>query len=146
MRQCLNFVCNFLGADHFISLLDKMISENINKDFFKDNIIEEGVVERIPKGTLRLFEEWLMSIFHHPNSELVKNIFNSFKEIRRQRQQPAQNIIENKYDEELSKKQNDILDQIYRSMKSLRIIFKYHPSAIDFNIPEWLDNGEIKSF
>jgi hypothetical protein len=48
-----------------VSLLDKMVSENINKDFFKkQNVdiyeireIENGLVERKEKGTLRLLEE-----------------------------------------------------------------------------------------
>lgn len=147
------FTPTFKNYNEFVLLLDKMISDNINKDFFKDKIelyelqeLEEGLVERRQKGTLRLFEEWLLSNYNTEDQELLKEIFKPFKKVRRERQSPAHKIDENKYDKQYFDKQRKLVNDAYSSMRAFRKIFQQHRKARNVEIPNWLDNGEIKTF
>jgi hypothetical protein len=134
-------------------LLDKMISDNINKDFFKDKIelfdiekIEDNFIERKPKGTLRLLEEWLLSTCYYPDKQLLIEIFKPLKKVRRERQNPAHRISENEYDLKYIDKQKELINKSYSSIRALRTIFQQPPKAKGFEVPDWLENGEIKTF
>lgn len=136
----------------FVLLLDKMISDNINKDFFRGNIeldelvpIENGVVERRQKGTLRLFEEWL-SMQYTDAEEALKFICGVFKKIRKERQTPAHKIMTNEYSREYDEKQKQLIKDAYTAMLNLRLAFASHPLAKGYKVPEWLENGKIKPF
>lgn len=91
---------------NFISLLDKMISDNINKKIFEGKIelyeitkINETTNERINKGTLRLFEEWLSNVYNFEDLEKARKVlFGPFKKVRKERQSPAHKINSNTYD------------------------------------------------
>ncbi len=39
-----------------------------------------------------------------------------------------------------------MINDSYDSFNALRQIFQQHPKAKGVEIPEWLDNGEIKTF
>jgi len=147
------FIPTLKNYNEFVLLLDKMISDNINKDFFKDKIelcdikqIEDGVVERISKGTLRLFEEWLLIHYKTANQEVIQSILKPFREIRKQRQNPAHRIDENIYDKKYIEKQREVIRDAFSSMRALREIFQQHPKANNFEIPDWLETGEMKVF
>ncbi|WP_372753755.1 hypothetical protein [Mariniflexile sp.] len=137
----------------FVLLLDKMISDNINKEFFEGKVelydyveIGNGIKERRSKGTLRLLEEWLGGIFKAEQDQELKKIFSVLKNIRRQRQNPAHKISENEYDNKYIEQQKQLINSAHHSIKGLRYIFKQHPRAENFEIPDWLDNGNIKTF
>lgn len=148
------FIPTLKNYQDFVLLLDKMISDNLNKDFFKQQDvdlfeikeIENGIVERKEKGTLRLFEEWLTSIYTlNPNNPLSE-LFKIFKIIRRERQSPAHRINDNIYDRKLIEKQKELMKESYLTMKTLRQIFQRHPKAKNVKISKWLDEGNIKIF
>ncbi len=138
----------------FISLLDKMISENINRKIFENTLelyefrkIDENTSERISKGTLRLFEEWLPKVYNLHDKDLANEVlFKPFKQVRKERQSPAHKINSNVYDKALFEKQREIISKCYRAMHNLRFIFQDHPKAKDVKISKWLDEGEIKTF
>jgi len=139
--------------ESFISLLDKMISENINKDFFKGFIdlvsvdkISNNMVERKQKGTLNLLEEWLSKYFRFDNNDGLKMVMEPLKLIRKERQKPAHKISENYYDEKLFQKQKQLMKDVYLSVSNLRYIFSKHPNTIDYKMPDWLSHCEIKDF
>ena len=147
------FTPTLKNYNEFVMLLDKMISDNINKDFFKDTVelydvekIDENTVERKPKGTLRLLEEWLLLTYNHPDRQLLIDIFKPLKKVRRERQNPAHRISENDYDLKYIDKQKELINKSYSSIRALRTIFQQHPKANGFEVPNWLDNGEIKTF
>ncbi|MBK8330149.1 MAG: hypothetical protein IPL09_11945 [Bacteroidetes bacterium] len=147
------FTPTLKNYNDFILLLDKMISENINKDFFEGKVdffefkeLENGLVERQSKGTLQLFEEWLTSVFNVKGDGTVSELFKPLRKIRKERQSPAHRINENQYDRQLIEKQKIIMDDIYLVFRNLRNIFHQHPKARDFEIPDWLENGKIKTF
>lgn len=137
----------------FVSLLDKMISENINKNFFKNTNVElyttklvNGHIEKQNKGTIKLFQEWLTKNINPETSPEIIELFNIFSEIRKERQYPAHKINSDIYDKSYSEKQIELIIKAYKSMRSLRQIFQNHPKAKDFAIEKWLDEGEIKVF
>lgn len=147
------FTPTLKNYNDFILLLDKMISENINKDFFEGKVdffefkeLENGLVERQSKGTLQLFEEWLTSVLNVQGDGTVSELFKPLRKIRKERQSPAHRINENQYDRQLIEKQKIIMDDIYSVLRNLRNIFHQHPKARDFEIPDWLENGKIKTF
>jgi len=137
----------------FVSLLDKMISDNINKDFFKgkvdfDEIIEGigGITDRKAKGTLRLFEDWLKAELTASDPKGIKMLFDEFRDVRKQRQTPAHKITENNYDPKYYEMQLDLINRCYHATKALRHCFVGHPKAQNFPIPGWLDTGKIQNY
>ena len=147
------FIPTLRNYNEFVHLLDKMISENINKDFFNGTIelfriqeVEEGVIERIPKGTLQLFEEWLLLKYKNENKETLSGIFKPLKRIRKERQKPAHRINENIYDKKYTEMQKELINEAYNSIQALRMIFQRHRKTKDVEIPDWLDEGSIKMF
>lgn len=143
------FIPTSINYNNFVLLFDKMISENINKDFFKRSGFEtfetitlsNGQIERKMKNTLRLFEEWLSA--EYTTIEPIGDLFTPFKKIRVERQTPAHRISENSFDKKFLSKQAEMIKDAYYSMKYLRMIFQKHPSAFNVEIPAWLDNGDI---
>lgn len=147
------FTPTLKNYNDFVHLLDKMLSENINKDFFKGKMelfdlveIEEGIVERKPKGTIGLLEEWLLSVFKTEKENELKEIFKPLKKVRRERQNPAHKISENEYDDKFTELQKKLVSDAYGSIRALRFIFQQHPKVKDFEVPDWLQNGNIKTF
>ena len=147
------FTPTLKNYNDFILLLDKMISEIINKDFFEGKVefyeftdLGNGLVERKMKGTLKIFEEWLTSVFEVEGNEAISELFKPLKKIRRERQNPAHRINENQFDKALIKRQKEVINDAYSVFRKLRNIFHQHPKARNFEIPNWLENGEIKTF
>lgn len=148
------FIPTLKNYHDFVLLLDKMISDNLNKDFFKQQDIvlfetkeiENGVVERREKGTLRLLEEWLSEIYKLNQNNSLSDLFKTFKAIRKERQSPAHKINDNIYDKKLIEKQKELIKESYFTMRTLRQIFQRHPFAKNVKIDKWLDEGHIKTF
>ncbi len=90
----------------FILLLDKMISDNLNKDFFMKEISYENEIERKDgkiiiqqKGTLQLLDEWFRKNFRTSDWEPWDEAINTLKKIRKMRQEPAHSINEDIFDQ-----------------------------------------------
>ncbi len=142
-----------INYESFISLLDKMLSHNINRDFFSEFIelyelqkVSEGVVERKQKGTLTLLEEWLRKNYRLVHEEGYEKLLAPFKQVRSERQKPAHKISENHYDKAFFRKQMDLMKEVYFSISGLRTILQQHPKAKDIEIPDWIKDGNIKEF
>lgn len=134
----------------FIHLLDKMISENLNKKFFKNKIelkeelvTKDGKIKIIDKNTIRLLEEYLERNWRFPDPEPKDEMIRIFKKIRQDRQAPAHRIIDDKYDVQYFEKQNEVMIQAYRAIRTLRLIFQCFPKAKNYEAPKWLDEGRI---
>lgn len=128
--------------ENFIHLLDKMMSENLNKEFFK-NKIDLYDNEKRPKGTISLLDEWLDKVVNFPDPTPKNEMINTFKKIRKKRQPQAHHIREDEWDNEIFSKQRDIIIKAYSSVRTLRLILSNHPSTKNVDIPEWLYNGDI---
>lgn len=138
----------------FVMLLDKMISDNINKDFFKKQgcslseeiSMENGTIKKVDKGTLRLLEEWLYSNFIPNNTNALDGFFDPFKNVRKERQNPAHRITIDVFDKSYFDKQNILIKEAYYTMRNLRYALQQHEKSENVTIPSWLNEGEVKIF
>lgn len=147
------FIPTLRNYHDFVLLLDKMISDNINKGFFEcQNVILFDLnqvgefIERTSKGTLRLLEDWLAENFYSNEKQLAKDLLKPFKLIRKERQVPAHKINENIFDKSLVEKQKELIKAAYFSMHMLRKNFQRHPNAAGVEVTNWLDAGKVKIF
>lgn len=138
--------------NNFIHLLDKMISENINDDFFESDLryeeitLEDGRIERRIVWSLKRLEKWLNSIYTPKDNIWLSCIFDPFRKIRKLRQDPAHKINDNVYDDIYVEKQNELIKEVYTGISFLRNVFQWHPKVRWFIITKWLDDWNIKIF
>lgn len=137
----------------FINLLDKYISENLNKSFFEGKLdleerkpIGDDTFERIQKGTLRLLEEWISTVFSYADDSIPKEIMKPLKKVRKERQSPAHKVIDNSYDPSLVDLQKDIMGGCYLSLGSIRRNIQTHPEAKNVELGDSLDRDNVRCF
>lgn len=135
--------------NQFVHTLDKLLSENINKDFFRDDIPlekrirkKDGSIESRPKGTIKLLEEWLQSKFIPQEEDPLPIIIEPFTKIRSLRQKPAHSIQEDDYNKSYHHEQDNLIREAYRAVRTIRLIFISHPNARDYNVQDWLYDGK----
>lgn len=136
----------------FVLLLDKMLSDNIDKAFFETDLpLEEdktrpdGKIEVRQKGTLALLEEWLRKYFRPEDPKPFESMFKAFRIVRRLRQKPAHAVNENLFDLAYFKEQRQIMIDAYDGLRTLRLVLANHPK-VRLNPPEiqeHLAKGEI---
>lgn len=138
---------------NFVHLLDKMISENINKDFFQKEVpLEErivhsdGTIEVRPRATLTLLEEWLRKAIRVEENNIFNEIIRPLKEVRRFRQKPAHNIQDNEYNRKYYDKQDELMNRVYKAVRTIRLLFANHPKVKGYKVPNWLYEGRIKIY
>jgi len=92
---------------NFVYILDKMISDNFNRDFFKGDVHLEdettrpdGKIQVNQKGTIRLLEEWVKQKFRIEEPQPITDMIECFKEIRKIRQRPAHALDDNEFNQE----------------------------------------------
>ncbi|MEJ1338600.1 MAG: hypothetical protein RPU64_04690 [Candidatus Sedimenticola sp. (ex Thyasira tokunagai)] len=137
----------------FINLLDKFLSENINKSFFEGKVdleelkyIDDNTCERIQKGTLRLLEEWITKVFNYSDESIPKKILKPLKNVRKERQKPAHKVIDNNYDPAFIDKQKTLMEDCYLSVGSIRRNIQTHPRAKSVELADWIDQDNVKYF
>lgn len=130
----------------FVHLLDKMLSDNINKDFFLDDVpLEEdqtrpdGKIVVRQKGTLALLEEWLRKFFRPSDPKPFDDMFKGFRSVRKLRQKPAHAVNENVFDIAYFKNQRRLVIDTYDSLRTLRLVLANHP-RVKCNPPEIQDH------
>ncbi len=145
------FIPTLKNYENFIHLLDKLLSDNINKKFFDDKLepyemkeIEPGIYERKLKGTLTMLEEWLLNQFNENQNE-IKELIKYAKNIRKERQSPAHEITFNEYDKKYNAKQKNVIQSAYNFVHGLRVIFMNNPLSCDVEVPYHLDTCLIKN-
>jgi len=136
----------------FVLLFDKMISDNINKNFFMNVIDYENEQERedgkiivTQKGTLQLLDEWIHKFFRLADLSEWNEAIASLKKVRKLRQQPAHEINEDVFDQKYFKDQRELILNAYNGVRTIRLIFANHPKVkvADIGIPDWLQEGKI---
>ncbi len=120
----------------FVLLLDKLMSDNLNADFYPDRIAHEREVQRKDgtvvmerKGTIALLDEWLGKTFKPADPQPLKEMIAAFREVRKRRQQPAHAMNEDEYDAALFKEQRDLMMRAYEAVRTMRLILTNHPQA-----------------
>lgn len=134
----------------FVHVLDKIISENINKGFFKGKInlkeeisLEKGKVRIVDKGSITLFEEYLEKYWRFSDPERKNEMIRTFKTIRRMRQKPAHQTINDQYNAIYFEHQHRLIYHAYKAIRTLRLILMNHPKAKSYIPPKWLQEGRI---
>jgi hypothetical protein len=138
----------------FMHLLDKMLSDNINREFFRNDISLEEDVERKdgrievrPLNTITLLERWFSKRYRTSDGEDVsKQIVASLRSVRKARQPAAHAVQENVYDATLPGLQDEILGETKQGLTMIRWALTSHPRAKGYAAPEWLDGDKIVFF
>lgn len=139
----------------FIQVLDKTLSDNINKDFFKKDLAlkhekmrKDGKVEVTQKGTIQLLDEWLRLKFrpHVGDDSPINEMIKTFKKVRNQRNKPSHSIREDVFEQTYIKKQREIVVEVYTAIRTLRLIFMNHSLLKNYQVPDWLYLGKICNY
>lgn len=131
------------ALDNFVHLLDKMLSDNIERRFFPPAFISAG---RKSLGTLRLLEVWLDERFRARDPKPVARMFAVFRRVRELRMRPAHTIRKDLHDPSYFAEQRALMLDSYNAVRTLRLILANHPATRGVEIPDWLDQGLIRAF
>ncbi|MCK4589057.1 MAG: AAA family ATPase [Nanoarchaeota archaeon] len=137
----------------FIHLLDKMISDNINKDFFRNEIEydfeeerKDGKIKVTPKATITLLKDWIGKKMRFPDPKPKNKMIEIFQKIRRMRQPQAHKVNDDVFDQKYFKEQRELMTEAYNSIRTLRLMLANHPKTKKHEVPNWLYKGEIWVF
>jgi hypothetical protein len=136
----------------FMLLLDKMMSDNLNKKFFEGDVDLESEEERDdgkivvrPKGTIQILESWINKYFRPADKKTIDDMLATFRKVRNLRQKPAHKVNTDTFDQEHFRRQREIVVNSYDAVRTLRLILANHP-AVKANPPDindYLFKGEI---
>lgn len=135
--------------------LDKMISDNINKAFFEEDVPGETEQERKDgkvvvqrRGTLAMLEDWIRTYFNANTWEDINEALATLKRVRNLRQSPAHAINEDVFDQKYFHDQRQLVLDAYSAIRLLRLVLANHPHVrrADIEIEEHLKQGLIWSF
>lgn len=139
----------------FVLLLDKLLSDNINKKFFQNEVSYETETERDdgkivvqPKGTLQILDDWVRKYFRPYDWTTWDESIKAMREVRKLRQKPAHAINENVFDQSYFKEQRELIIKTYDSLRTVRLLLANHPlvKSAEIEVPEWLSKGEIWTY
>jgi hypothetical protein len=138
----------------FASVLDKIISENLNSQFFAAQGIElqeeqtskDSQVAVIQKGTLRLLEEWLTKRIRiqHENGPAI--IVGPLREVRKLRQSPAHRFVDDEFSIKYQGMKEKLILDVYIAISNIRMFFQTHPKARNYPFPEHLKPENLVVF
>ena len=138
----------------FAQILDKIISENLNADFFaaqhlkleEKNTKENGEVVAVQKGTLRLLEEWLTKYIRIEGEDGPAKVIAPFKDVRKLRQTPAHKFVDDEFSIKYQDKKQQLITEVYRSVSNIRMFFQTHPKAQAYQFPDHLKPEHLVVF
>lgn len=119
----------------FASTLDLVLSDNLEKSFFKnrglelDKIIQKNSLNVLePKGTITLLREWIDKAFSLADSDQTQlnEIINFFREVRKLRSKEAHSEIEDEWSDEFFFKQRDLIILSIERIRTLRMLLQKH--------------------
>lgn len=137
----------------FVHLLDKLLSDNISKDFFMseipdeyDEVRQDGKIIVRYKNTIAILNEWGHSRFRTSDWEPFDTLIKTLHDIRQQRQKPAHAINKNVFDQQYIHRQRELMIAAYDAVRTIRLMFAKHRKCINIEINETLFEGKIWSF
>lgn len=137
----------------FVLLLDQTMSDNLNKDFFRDDLeLEEevqrqdGKIEVRQKSTITLLIEWFEKYFEFDDRKPFDEMISSFKKVRKLRMKPAHSLVDNNFDQEFFKQQRELIKKAYSAVKLIRIILNGHSACRDYKVEDVLYEGRIRTY
>src|SRR3989344_212480 len=135
----------------FCHTLDRMMSDNLNKEFFKDKISESDLpdgetMEKIDNQLIRKLEIWINKTVRFSDHGPKDEMFKTFREIRGLRSKPAHSYFKNEWNLRFYEDQKKLIKQAYTAIRTLRLILANHRNTKSVEVPDWLFNGEIRTF
>lgn len=134
----------------FVLILDKLLSDNMDKSFFRDDVPDEteeqrkdGKVVIRKRGTIAMLEDWLTTYFHPEDEEPVLKAVASLKRIRKLRQVPAHKLNDNAFDQKYVHEQRDLLHDAFGAVRTIRMALENHPGADQVKVPDHLRYGRV---
>lgn len=130
--------------DTFVQTLDKMLSENIDRAFFRGEVVGEvrqrrkdGEVVLMGKGTITMLQEWIGLRFRSKDPS-VPALFKTLREVRALRSEPSHAVRANVHDETLFEKQRELMIRVYEAVQTLRLILAHWPETSGCEVPRIL--------
>jgi hypothetical protein len=138
----------------FAQVLDKIITENLNPDFFGAQHLEleekitrkNGDVLATKKGTLRLLEEWLTKYIRIEGENGPAKVVAPLKGVRKLRQSPAHEFVDDEFSIKYQDKKEELIAEVYRSVSNIRRFFQTHPKARNHKFPDHLKPEHLVIF
>lgn len=137
----------------FSLLLDQLLSDDINRDFFKGDIPivetltrEDGSTINQSIGTITLLETWLHKNFTPQDKALLDTLFRNIRSVRSTRQKPAHKVDDNHFDQQYVKDQRELINKAFDAVRDIRMIFENHPKVRGYDIPDWLREGHVWTY
>jgi hypothetical protein len=127
----------------FVSVLDKMLSQNIDLCFVGEDVPRSDARGRA-KGSLQLLQDWLEAVWKPKTVEATPAaLLQPLRAIRKERQRPAHKLEPNAYDLALLDAQKKLMGGAYHSLMGLATVLSKHPSTVGVPIPEILSRVMI---
>jgi hypothetical protein len=134
--------------------LDKIVSENLNSDFFRsqglsmnhEQSIGHGRIQTASKRTIRLLEEWLALRIRFEAVGAEKQIVAPFKAVNKLRQPRAHTIVKDEYSADYQHKTEALVSEVYTSHSNIRMLFQTHPNAKSYEFPERLNPKNVLAY
>jgi hypothetical protein len=137
----------------FVLTLDKLISDNICKDFFQGEVADEDEQERDDgkvvvraRGTLQLLEAWFNAKFRTRDRTPFEKMMVAFRRVRSLRQKPAHVLQDDVFDQKYIREQRELMLEAYTGIRTLRLLLANHPACANIEIHELLYQGKIRDF
>jgi len=139
----------------FVLLLDKLLSDNINVKFFRNDVPLETEIKRVDdkievqrKGTIQVLNDWVRSKFQVNDWTAWDDAVAAMKKVRKMRQTPAHAVDQNEFDQKYIKQQRDLICLAYSAVRTIRLVFANHPAvkAADIEIPDAVREGRILTY
>lgn len=135
----------------FCHTLDRMMSDNLNKEFFKDKISESDLsdgetMEKIDNRLIRKLEIWINKTVRFSDHGPKDEMFKTFRKIRGLRSRPAHSHFKNEWNLRFYEDQKKLIKMAYTAIRTLRLILANHRNTKSVEVPDWLFNGEIRTF
>ena len=136
----------------FVLLLDKMLSDNISKKFFGDDVEftseherKDGKIEVRNKGSLQILDEWIRKFYSTDDWEPWEHSIATFRKVRRLRQKPAHAIKDNEFNQKYLHEQRKLIIDAFDGIRNLRMMLENHPKVktSDIVVPKWLREGLV---
>ena len=135
----------------YCSLLDRLLSENINLEFFKDEVerrftdTNSGGVIGQAKGSITILKEWIRATKVTMSDDYIDRMLKKFRQVREARQPAAHGLHDDEYDASFFEEQRLRAEDAYLAVRILRMMLAGHPAvrARRIEAPMQLNEGSL---
>jgi hypothetical protein len=122
-----------LEWDHFVQLLDKLVSDNLKHDAFDAAGVPAEDEHGTRLGTLSRLD--LMLARAHTPEENRRDILQPLRDLRKARSKPSHALRQNVNSEDFIRRQAELLSEVTASLHALRNFWQKHPKNHDWVEP-----------